>query len=114
MTFMYGPSQPTVTPVVQLAKPTGEIGVADVLVSIVSLIGVLIVVAALVGLATGGLFILYRRWRDGKTTESPLASYTRLGLSAADREPGAAAAAGSTLSSASASAASTSTATPRS
>jgi hypothetical protein len=87
MTFLYAPSQPTVTPVVQLAKPTGEIGVADVLLSIVSLIGVLVVVALVVGLATGGLFILYRRWRDGQATESPLASYTRLGLSAADREP---------------------------
>ncbi len=109
MTFLWGPSQPTVTPVVQLAKPTGEIGVADVLLSIVSLIGVLVVVAVLVGLATGGLFILYRRWRDAKSTESSLASYTRLGLSAGDREPDASAA---SLSSASGTSAST--ATPRS
>jgi hypothetical protein len=110
MTFLLGPAQPTVTPVVQLAKPTGEIGVADVLLSIVSLIGVLVVVAALLGLATGGLFILYRRWRDAKSTESSLASYTRLGLSAGDREPDPAASAALS----SASGASASTATPRS
>jgi hypothetical protein len=87
MAFLFAPAQPTVTPIVQLAKPTAEIGVADVLISIVSLIGVLVLLAALLGLATGGLFILYRRWREGQATDSSLASYTRLGLSAADREP---------------------------
>jgi hypothetical protein len=90
MTFVYGALaalQPTVTPVVQLPKPSGEIGVADVLMTLVSLVGVLALLAVLLGVATGGLFILFRRWRDGHTTQSSLATYTRLGLSAGDREP---------------------------
>ncbi len=81
--LVFGAPQ-TVTPVVQVAAPHGEIGVADVLINIVSLIGVLALLVAVVGLATGGLFILFRRWRDAQSDESPLASYTRLGLSAGD------------------------------
>jgi hypothetical protein len=76
----------TVTPVVQVAAPHGEIGVADVLINSVSLIGVLALLAALVGVATGALFILFRRWRDAQSDELPLASYTRLGLSAGDQD----------------------------
>lgn len=81
MTFLAGAPQPTVTPVVQVAAPHGEIGVADVLINIVSLIGVLAVLAVAIGLATGGLFILFRRWRDGQSDESALADYTQLKLS---------------------------------
>ncbi len=76
----------TVTPVVQVAAPHGEIGVAEVLINIVSLIGALALLVAVVGLATGGLFILFRRWRDAHSDHVPLASYTRLGLSAGDRD----------------------------
>ncbi len=79
--FVYGLAQPTVTPVVKLPKPTGEISVASVLINIVTLIGVLAVLIVLIGLVTGGLFILFRRWRDGRSDESPLASYTQLRLS---------------------------------
>ncbi len=87
MSFVLGaPQPPTVTPVLQVPAPHGEIGVADVLINIVSLIGVLAVLVALIGLATGGLFILFRRWRDAQSDESPLASYTRLGLSAGDQD----------------------------
>jgi hypothetical protein len=109
MTFVYGALQPTVTPVVQVSAPHGEIGVADVLVNIVSLIGVLAVLVVVIGLATGGLFILFRRWRDGQSDESALASYTRLGLSAGDQDPGRVAAA-----SAAATASGSLTSTPRS
>jgi hypothetical protein len=84
MTFLAGAPQPTVTPVVQVAAPHGEIGVADVLINIVSLIGVLAVGVVVIGLATGGLFILYRRWRDAQSDESSLESYTQLKLSAGD------------------------------
>jgi hypothetical protein len=80
MTFLATP-QPTVTPVVQVSAPHGEIGVADVLINIVSLIGVLALLVAVIGLATGGLFILFRRWRDRQSDESPLADYTQLKLS---------------------------------
>jgi hypothetical protein len=64
MSLVYGAPQPsTVTPVVQVAAPHGEIGVADVLVNIVTLIGVLALLVVLIGLVTGGLFILFRRGR---------------------------------------------------
>jgi len=83
MTFLAGaPQQPTVTPVVQVAAPHGEIGVADVLVNIVSLIGVLALLVVVIGLATGGLFILFRRWRNAQSDDAPLAEYTQLRLSA--------------------------------
>jgi hypothetical protein len=86
MGFVAGLAQPTVTPVVQVAKPHGEIGVADVLINIVSLIGVLAVLIVLIGLATGGLFILYRRWRDAHSDEAPLAGYTQLRIDAAGQD----------------------------
>ena len=82
MTFLVGTSQPTVTPVVQVSAPHGEIGVADVLINIVSLIGALALLVTLIGVATGGLFILFRRWRDGHSDEAPLADYTQPKLSA--------------------------------
>jgi hypothetical protein len=81
MAFLAGAPQPTVTPVVQVAAPHGEIGVADVLINIVSLIGVLALLVVVIGLATGGLFILFRRWRNAQSDESPLADYTQLRLS---------------------------------
>jgi hypothetical protein len=81
MGFVAGLAQPTVTPIVQVAKPHGEIGVADVLINIVSLIGVLAVLIVLIGLVFGGLFILIRRWRDQRSDAPPLADYTQLRLS---------------------------------
>jgi hypothetical protein len=86
MSFLAGASQPTVTPVVQVSAPHGEIGVADVLVNIVSLIGVLALLVVVIGLATGGLFILFRRWRDRKNDESSLESFTQLKLSTGDQQ----------------------------
>ncbi len=82
MSFLAGaPQPPTVTPVVQVSAPHGTIGVADVLINIVTLIGVLAVLVVVIGLATGGLFILFRRWRDQQSDEAPLAEYTQLRLS---------------------------------
>jgi uncharacterized protein YneF (UPF0154 family) len=86
MSFVLGLAQPTVTPVVQVAKPHGEITVADVLVNIVSLIGVLGVLIILIGLITGGLFIMFRRWRDERSDAPPLAEYTQLRLSTGPSE----------------------------
>jgi ABC-type phosphate transport system permease subunit len=76
--------QQPVTTVVQLdTKPTGEVGVADVLLGSIALIGFLILAALLVGLATGGIFIALRKWRESRspegTEESP---HTSLNLSA--------------------------------
>ena len=82
MTFLGAPQPPTtVTPVVQVSAPHGTIGVADVLINIVTLIGVLALMVVLIGVATGGLFILVRRWRDRQSDDSPLADYTQLKLS---------------------------------
>ena len=71
-----------VTPVVQIeaTKPTNEVGVADVLVGSIALIGFLILAALVVGLVTGGVFIAIRRWRD-KNSDSTEPTATRLKLS---------------------------------
>ena len=52
----------TVTPVVELpdAAPAKEVGPADVLIGSIGLVGALVVLALLAGLAVGGLFILRR------------------------------------------------------
>jgi hypothetical protein len=83
------PQQPAsaprpVTPVVQIqaAQPGQEVGVADVLIGSIALIGAIIVAALLVGLITGGLFISYRKWRERRTPDSTDPQHTRLNLSA--------------------------------
>ena len=55
--------QQTVTPVVELPKgtPAREVGPADVLLGSIGLVGALVLLAVLVGLIFGGLFILRRR-----------------------------------------------------
>jgi len=65
-------SQP-ITPVVEIetATPTAEIGVADVLIGSIGLIGALMVGALLTGLITGALFIGYRKWRDRRAKDGP-------------------------------------------
>jgi hypothetical protein len=75
--------QKPVTPVVQIQTPPHqEVGVADVLLGSISLIGALILAAALAGLLTGGLFIFYRRWRDRHAPKDEAATeHTRLDLS---------------------------------
>jgi len=74
--------QQPVTPVVQIADaPTKDVGVADVLIGSFGLVGVLSLLALLVGLAAGGAFIVYRRWqnRDARDADD---NHTRLRLSA--------------------------------
>ena len=77
----YNPQQ--VTPVVQIQapRPADEVGPAEVLINSIALIGVLIVVALVVGLATGGIFIAIRRWRDKNSPDSTEPQVTRLNLS---------------------------------
>jgi hypothetical protein len=82
------PAQPkfnpqAVTPVVQIeaTKPTNEVGVADVLMNSIALIGFLIVAALVVGLVTGGIFIAIQRWRDKNSPDSTEPTATRLKLS---------------------------------
>lgn len=75
--------QKPVTPVVQIQTPPNqEIGVADVLLGSVSLIGFLIVAALLAGLITGGLFIYWKRWRERHAPDDEASTpHTRLDLS---------------------------------
>lgn len=72
-----------VTPVVQIeaTKPTNEVGVADVLMNSIALIGFLIAAALVVGLVTGGIFIAIQRWRDKNSPDSTEPTATRLKLS---------------------------------
>ena len=58
------PLTPLIVKVVE--RPAKEISVADILVGSVGIIGLFLLGAALLGLAMGGVFILFRRWRDGR------------------------------------------------
>jgi hypothetical protein len=78
----FNPQQ--VTPVVQIEAPkrADEVGVEDVLIGSIAIIGILIVAALLVGLITGGIFIAIQRWRDKNAPDTPAEpSATRLKLS---------------------------------
>jgi hypothetical protein len=73
-----------VTPVVQIEAPrrADEVGVEDVLLGSIALIGILIAAALVVGLLTGGIFIAIRRWRDKNAPDvPPEPEATRLNLS---------------------------------
>jgi hypothetical protein len=71
-----------VTPVVELPKaaPSKEVGPADVLIGSIGLVGALVVLALLAGLAFGALFILRRRAEDRAATgpDEPEATQLRL------------------------------------
>jgi hypothetical protein len=78
----FNPQQ--VTPVVQIEGPrrADEVGVEDVLIGSIALIGIIIAVALVVGLITGGVFIAIQRWRDKNAPDTPAEpSATRLNLS---------------------------------
>ena len=78
----FNPQQ--VTPVVQIQapRPADEVGVADVLVGSIALIGIIIAAALVIGLVTGGIFIAIQRWRDKNAPDTPAEpSATRLNLS---------------------------------
>ncbi len=67
------PEPQPVTPVVELPTPAPvqEVGVADVLIGSIGLVGALTILALLVGLLAGGGFILFRRWRDAARGDRP-------------------------------------------
>jgi hypothetical protein len=74
--------QQTVTPVVELPQgtPAKEVGPADVLLGSIGLVGALVVLALLAGLAFGALFILRRKAeeRSGAGSDEPEATQLRL------------------------------------
>ena len=59
------------TPIIvrMIDKPAKEISIADVLMGSVGLTGIFLIGAALLGLALGGMFILYRRWQASRDVE---------------------------------------------
>ncbi len=60
------------TPIIvkMIDKPTKEISVADILTGSVGITGIFLIGAALLGLALGGMFILYRRWQASRDEEN--------------------------------------------
>lgn len=75
-----------VTPVIirEVPPKTPEVSVADVLMSSLGLVGVILVGALLFGLCAGGLFIAFRRWRERRNPD-PDERAIRLDLSAPPR-----------------------------
>ena len=59
------------TPIIvkMIDKPAKEISVADVLMGSVGITGIFLIGAALLGMALGGIFILYRRWQASREVE---------------------------------------------
>jgi hypothetical protein len=69
---LLAPAQP-LTPVIVrvVGQPAREISVADVLLGAVGITGVFLIGAALLGLALGGIFILFRMWQARRQPETP-------------------------------------------
>jgi hypothetical protein len=63
-------TNPIVVDVVKQPPVTREIGMADVVLGAVGLTGVIMLLAAFVGLVVGGLFILYKRRKDSSAPPS--------------------------------------------
>ncbi len=72
-----------ITPVIVkiVGAPTQEVGVVDILVGGLGLTAVLLVGAALLGLAVGGLFIAYQRLRPANSLNGQSAAESGLHLS---------------------------------
>jgi hypothetical protein len=66
------PAQP-ITPVIikVVEQPSKEISVADILMGSVGITGLFLLGAALLGFVLGGVFILFRRWRDSRDQSAP-------------------------------------------
>lgn len=70
--FLLQPAQP-VTPVIirVVEQPSKEISVADILMGSVGITGMFLLGALLLGFVLGGLFILFRRWRESHDESAP-------------------------------------------
>jgi hypothetical protein len=58
-----------------VGAPTQEVGVIDILLSSIGLVGLILLVSVTVGLAVGGLLIAFKRWKpandlNGQTADS--------------------------------------------
>jgi hypothetical protein len=76
-----------VTPVVVkiVEETTPEVSVADILVGAFGFVGAVLLAAAIVGVLAGGVFILFRRWREARSPDARDDVGLRL---AAHSEPG--------------------------
>jgi hypothetical protein len=64
-------AQPPVTPIIRIVEaPTTGTGVADVLLGIVGLVGVLMVGAVIFGLLTGGVLVALNRLKAQRPRET--------------------------------------------
>lgn len=62
---------PIVFDVAKQPPPTPEISYGSVLLSAVGLVGVILLASAVVGLAVGGLIILFKKHRGASTPPNP-------------------------------------------
>ena len=69
--MLFAQSAQPLTPIIvrMIDKPTKEISMADVLMGSVGITGIFLIGAALLGLTLGGMFILFRRWRESREAE---------------------------------------------
>ncbi len=70
--MLFAQTAQPLTPIIVkvIDKPAKEISVADVLVGSVGITGIFLIGAALLGLALGGMFILFRRWQASRDVDS--------------------------------------------
>ncbi|MEK6630574.1 MAG: hypothetical protein AABY89_07555 [Acidobacteriota bacterium] len=83
LTLQPRPFTPVIIKVV--APPTPEVSVVDVLVGALGLTGVLVLGSLVLGLAVGGVLIVYKRWRDGREDARTDDHQVRLDLSGPSR-----------------------------
>lgn len=72
-----------VTPVIikVVPAPTPEVGVVDILLGSLGLIGLIVAASIVLGLLVGGLLIAHSRWRAGQRADNDDSDVTRLDLS---------------------------------
>jgi hypothetical protein len=73
LTVLFVQSAQPLTPIIvrMVDRPTKEISIADILMGSVGITAIFLIGAALLGLALGGLFILYRRWQASREIDNP-------------------------------------------
>ena len=79
------------TPVIikEVGAPTPQVGVADVLINSLGIVGLMLIGALLGGLVVGALFVLFKHWRpDNPLNGQDSRSYFDFGPVSRDGRPG--------------------------